>query len=148
MVQIQSVHLGELTVGEEDLFKFPKGIPGFEEVTEYVLCDVDESYSYLQAVGQAELAFIVTNPFLHFPDYEFELSEEVISELRLSEEKGVAIRCIVTWNSNPDRTTVNLLAPLVFNISDRVGKQIVLQNTSYQTKHFLSPLSQSESGES
>ncbi|OWA36180.1 flagellar assembly protein FliW [Saccharibacillus sp. O16] len=147
MVQIQSVHLGELTVGEEDLIKFPKGIPGFEEVTEYVLCDVDGTYGYLQAVTQAELAFIVTDPFIHFPDYEFELSDEIIHELNLSEDKGVAIRCIVTWNSNPTRTTINLLAPLVFNISDRQGKQIVLQNTSYQTKHFLNQPSQSESGE-
>lgn len=148
MVQIQSVHLGELTVGEEDLITFPKGIPGFEEVTEYVLCDVDDMYSYLQAVNQAELAFIVTNPFTHFPDYEFELSDELIEELSIAEEKGVAIRCIVTWNSNPARTTINLLAPLVFNVSDRLGRQIVLQNTAYQTKHFLNPSSQSESGES
>lgn len=148
MVQIQSVHLGELTVGEEDLITFPKGIPGFEEVTEYVLCDVDDTYSYLQAVDQAELAFIVTNPFNQFPDYEFELSDELIEELSIAEEKGVAIRCIVTWNSNPARTTINLLAPLVFNISDRLGRQIVLQNTAYQTKHLLNQSSQSESGES
>ncbi|WP_172255942.1 flagellar assembly protein FliW [Saccharibacillus deserti] len=146
MVQIQSVHLGELTVGEEDLITFPKGIPGFEEVTEYVLCDVDGTYSYLQAVNQAELAFIVTDPFVHFPDYEFELSDELINELGITEEKGVAVRCIVTWNSNPARTTINLLAPLVFNTSDSLGRQIVLQNTSYQTKHFLNQPSQDESG--
>ncbi|CAM3341727.1 MULTISPECIES: flagellar assembly protein FliW [Saccharibacillus] len=147
MVQIQSVHLGELTVGEEDLITFPKGIPGFEEVTEYVLCDVDGTYSYLQAVNQAELAFIVTDPFTSFPEYEFELSDDLIKELGITEEKGVAIRCIVTWNSNSARTTVNLLAPLVFNTSDRLGRQIVLQNTAYQTKHFLNQPSQSESGE-
>ncbi len=148
MIQIQSVHLGELTVGEEDLIKFPKGIPGFEEVTEYVLCDVDETYSYLQAVSAGEVAFIVTDPFLHFTDYEFQLSEELIEELQLSEEKGIAVRCIVTWNSDPSRITANLLAPLIFNISDRIGKQIVLQNTSYQTKQMLNSSTFKESGES
>lgn len=147
MVQIQSVHLGELTVGEEDLIKFPKGIPGFEEVTDYVLCDVDEDYSYLQAVNHAEIAFIVTNPFIRFEEYEFELSEDLIEELKLSEDKGIAVRCIVTWNSDPARVTANLLAPLVFNISDRLGKQIVLQNTSYQTRHSFPTSVSKEGGE-
>ncbi|OWR26860.1 flagellar assembly protein FliW [Saccharibacillus sp. O23] len=148
MVQIQTVHLGELTVSQEDIITFPKGIPGFEEVTEYILCDVDETYSYLQAVNQAELAFIVTDPFLHFQDYEFELSEELIKDLQLSEEKGIAVRCIVTWNSDPSRTTANLLAPIIFNISDRIARQIVLQNTFYQTKQKLNATSAQEGGES
>ncbi|NGZ76123.1 flagellar assembly protein FliW [Saccharibacillus alkalitolerans] len=148
MVQIQSVHLGELTVGEEDLITFPKGIPGFEEVTEYVLCDVDGTYSYLQAVNQAELAFIVTDPFLHFRDYEFELSDELMDEIQLKEEKGIAVRCIVTWNNDPARVTTNLLAPLIFNVADRLGKQVVLQNTTYKTRHFLNSSILKESGES
>lgn len=145
MVQIQSVHLGELTVGEEDLIKFPKGIPGFEEVTDYILCDVNTSYSYLQAVDQAELAFIVTDPFLHFSDYEFEIPDEIIGELGIKEDKDVAVRCIVTWNSDPNKTTVNLLAPLIFNTADRLGRQVVLQNTAYQTRESLNRPSQSES---
>lgn len=148
MVQIQSIHLGELTVGEEDFIRFPKGIPGFEGITDYILCDVDETYSYLQSVKQAEVAFIVTDPFASFPDYEFELSDELINELELTQEKGIAVRCIVTWNSDPSRISVNLLAPLVFNVSDRMGKQVVLQNTAYQTRHLLEQPPQKESGES
>ncbi|GGN93242.1 flagellar assembly protein FliW [Saccharibacillus kuerlensis] len=148
MIQIQSVQLGELTVSEEDLITFPKGIPGFEEVAEYVLCNVDETYSYLQAADQPEVAFIVTDPFLHFQDYEFKLSDELVEELQLSEEKGLAVRCIVTWNSDPARVTANLLAPLIFNVTDRIAKQVVLVNTTYQTKHPLSSSLSSESGES
>lgn len=143
MIQIQSSQLGELSVGEEHIIRFSRGILGFEEVTEYILFDIDDSFSYLQSVENAELAFIVMNPFIRFPDYEFKLSDESIAELGISSDKGIAVRCIVTWNSDPSRTTVNLLAPLVFNIEDQTARQIVLQDSVYQTRHSL-PQTESE----
>jgi len=143
MIQIQSSQLGELSVGEEHIIRFSKGILGFEEVTEYILFDIDDSFSYLQSVANSELAFIVTDPFIKFPNYEFKLSQEAIEELRISGDKGLAVRCIVTWNSDPSRTTINLLAPLVFNIEDQTARQIVLQDSTYQTRHSL-PSTESE----
>ena len=33
--------------------------------------------------------------------------------------------------------SANLKAPLVFNLSNRLGKQVVLKDPQYQTKHFI-----------
>ncbi|MNI40748.1 Flagellar assembly factor FliW [compost metagenome] len=55
----------------------------------------------------------------------------------MKEKEQVSVRCIVTWHSDRLKVSVNLLAPLIFNTVDRKGKQIVLQNTTYTTKHPL-----------
>jgi flagellar assembly factor FliW len=37
--------------------------------------------------------------------------------------------------SNPQNMTANLKAPLVFNLKNRRGKQLILNNPAYTTRH-------------
>ncbi|MFM9279938.1 flagellar assembly protein FliW [Paenibacillus jiagnxiensis] len=122
---------------KSDIFHFPKGLPGFEELHEFYLQEHNEIFSLLSAVDQPAVSFITVNPFDFHADYEFELSGEITEELSIQDESQVAVRCIVTWHSQRSLTTVNLLAPIIFNTEKHAGKQIILQNTSYTTKHPL-----------
>ncbi|MEJ9165040.1 flagellar assembly protein FliW, partial [Paenibacillus graminis] len=97
----------------------------------------NDIFSLLSAVDQPEVTFITVNPFDFVPDYEFVLPQDTIQELGMKEKEQVSVRCIVTWHSDRLKVSVNLLAPLIFNTVDRKGKQIVLQNTTYTTKHPL-----------
>ncbi|QQZ62216.1 flagellar assembly protein FliW [Paenibacillus sonchi] len=116
---------------------FSKGLPGFEQLKEFSLKEHNDIFSLLSAADQPEVTFITVNPFDFVPDYEFILPEDTIYELGVKDEKQVSVRCIVTWHSDRSKVSVNLLAPLIFNTVDRKGKQIVLQNTTYTTKHPL-----------
>ncbi len=118
-------------------FLFPKGLPGFEQLKEFSLKEHNDIFSLLSAVDQPEVTFITVNPFDFVPDYEFVLPQDTIQELGMKEKDQVSVRCIVTWHSDRLKVSVNLLAPLIFNTVDRKGKQIVLQNTTYTTKHPL-----------
>jgi flagellar assembly factor FliW len=44
---------------------------------------------------------------------------------------------IVTIPMDPKKMSANLKAPLVFNLNNKLGKQIILKDTQYQTKHFI-----------
>lgn len=124
----------EITV--EQIFRFEKGIPGFEDENEFALLPMEDSpFFYLQSLKQESLSFLLTDPFIFFPDYEFELGAGDADELDIKEE--VFVRCIVTLQEQVEQSTMNILAPLVFNPSNRKGKQIVLHNSAYQTRYPL-----------
>ncbi|MGG4204037.1 flagellar assembly protein FliW [Paenibacillus jamilae] len=118
-------------------YVFPKGIPGFEQLREFQLQEHNELFSLFSAVEQPATIFITVNPFDFFEDYEFELSDDALEDIGITSQEQISVRCICTWNSDQSKTTVNLLAPLIFNIEQQTGKQIVLQNTKYTIKHPL-----------
>lgn len=121
----------------EAIYSFPKGLPGFEQLKEFRLQEHNQLFSLLSAVDLPAITFITVNPFDFIPHYEFVLSDDTILDLEVNNREQVSVRCIVTWHSDRLQTTVNLLAPLIFNTENQKGKQIVLQNTSYTTKHSL-----------
>lgn len=121
----------------KETYTFHKGIPGFEELKSFDLQQHDEVFSLFSSVEEPAAAFVTVNPFDFHPEYEFELSPENVEDLGVINPSDVAVRCIVTLHADIQNATANLLAPIVFNKQKKLGKQIVLQNTDYKTKHAL-----------
>lgn len=132
------------------VYLFPKGLPGFDQLREFSLQEHNEVFSLLSAVDQPEISFITVNPFDFITDYEFALSDDTMADIEVTNRDQVAVRCIVTWHSERMNTTINLLAPIIFNVVNCKAKQIVLQNTSYTTKHHLwiAPATGNDGGDS
>ncbi|MGG4049609.1 flagellar assembly protein FliW [Paenibacillus favisporus] len=121
---------------EEQIYQFDKGLPGFEEYRKFALLDMgEEPFSYLQSIDDMNVSFMLVNPFVFYPDYEFELSDPEAAELGIDDQ--VSVRNMVTIQEPLEQSTINLLAPLVLNPVKRTAKQIVLHQSSYQTRHLL-----------
>lgn len=122
------------------MIDFPSGIPGFDHLRKFVILQPDAArpFAFLQSVEEKNLYFIIVDPFEFFPGYEFALTEADQRFLEVSAPEDVAVYCIVTAKTSLAEATMNLLAPVVINVSKRIGKQIVLHGTGYQTKHPLS----------
>lgn len=138
-MKIHSYSLGEIEIGKEAIIRFKTGLPGFEQLKRFVLLDLEEEapFKCLQSVDEEDAAFVVVNPFLFYPDYEFQLPSTVQEELEITREEDVEVWCIVTIHCSVEETTLNLLAPVILNKIGRWGKQIVLHDTVYRTKHKL-----------
>lgn len=134
---IETLTWGSLDVAENHLYHFAKGILGFDEETEFALIDNEGLFVYLQSVKEKGLAFLLADPFAFYPDYEFELPEGDTTELKLGSQ--VMVYCVITLKEQIEQSTINLLAPIVLNPDQRLGKQVVLHQTSYHTKHTLWP---------
>ncbi|MEW4372169.1 flagellar assembly protein FliW [Paenibacillus kandeliae] len=132
-----SISPDHTTTLEESNYHFAKGIPGFPELNQYTVIPQYESFSLLQAADNPRISFIMVDPFVFFPQYEFELPQDVQEELEINDEQHVAVRCIVTWHTQSEKITMNLAAPIIFNVEQQQAKQIILQNTPYTTKHPL-----------
>ena len=133
---IETLSWGKLEVNEEQLYHFSKGTPGFDEETDFALIEMAESpFWYLQSVKNEGLSFLLGDPFIFYPSYEFELLDDEAEELRIG--SNVVVRCIITLKEQVEQSTINLLAPIVLNPDGKAGKQIVLHRTPYHTKHSL-----------
>ncbi|WP_433747808.1 flagellar assembly protein FliW [Paenibacillus amylolyticus] len=136
VILIRTSMLGEIDVPLEDVYHFEKGLPGFERETDFALIPWEGTpFSYLQSINESEISFLIVSPFEFKTDYSFELSNEDKDELKL--EDKVAVYAIVTIQSETVKSTMNLLAPLVMNPVTLKGKQVVLHQSGYETRHRI-----------
>lgn len=135
---ISRIH-GELEYEEKDIITFKKGIPGFEEFKKYILTDLKdcEPFKLLQSLDRDEVGIIVVSPYEFYKEYEVNLKDEVINSLNIKSPEEVFIINTVTLNSNIEKITTNLQGPIIINISNNLGEQIVIDNSKYKVKEPL-----------
>ena len=138
-MMIHTSRFGEIEVDEGSIITFDQGIPGFEEMKRYVLiCDDNRlPFAFLQSVEDGNLAFVLTDPFAFYPDYAFDLPEDVREQLSITKEQEVSVWSIVSVRENILESTINLLAPIVINNTTKLAQQAVLHGSVYQTRHPL-----------
>lgn len=137
---IESTRFGEVEVEEEQLFNFPLGIPGFPDEKTFAFIPYEAGpFSFIQSATEANLTFLLVDPFAFFKDYEFVLEDEVVKELDLSQENPPKVFLIATVKEKLADMTVNLLAPLVINGHDHTGRQVILDKPEYSIRHKLFP---------
>lgn len=137
-MKIETKFLGEVDIVEEDIYTFENGLPGFEDLTKFVLIplDADLPLAILQSTEQAQVGFITAYPFAFKADYAFDLSEEDKQALHIETEDEVVPYAIVTVQEPFEDSTMNLLAPVVINVAKKYGKQVVLTDNKKYSLHF------------
>lgn len=120
---------------EQQIFCFTNGIPGFEKKREFIFVSIspDMSMQLMKTVDE-EVTLLVVNPFLFYPEYEWELPESSRLELQIESEHDVEIWSVVTVPEDPHYSTLNLLAPIVLNVNKRLGKQLILHDQPYSSR--------------
>jgi len=142
MKKVSTVKFGEIEVDEEKIVHFENGIPAFEEEHEFIIIPYEEEspYYFMQSLKTPELVFIMTVPFMFFPEYAIEIDDATVEELSIKNQDDVTLYSLVTVpNGSVRYMTTNLLAPIVLNTENMKAKQLVLDKTNYTTKHRLFP---------
>ena len=140
MKKINTVRFGELEIDEEKIVRCEEGLPAFEDEHEFALLpyESDSPYTFLQSVNTPELAFMMGVPFVFFPDYEFQLEDEVARKLGIKTAEDVLIYVLITIPGGEIKNmTANLVAPIVISKRTFLAKQVVLEKSKYTTKHRL-----------
>lgn len=141
MITLETKYQGEISINEADVITFEKGIPGFSDETSFVLLPFAEESPFfiMQSVHTVGLAFIVTDPFTFYQNYDFQLEDQVVNQLKIESENDVSVFVILTVADPFVKTTANLQAPIVINVNTKLGKQVILADERYTTKHPLMP---------
>ncbi len=124
---------------EKDIIDFNKGLPGFEDLKKFILFPVEdnEMFSVLHSVENVEVGFVVVSPFNVLKDYEIKLDDETIKKMKIKKPEDVLVVNTLTLSSKIEDITVNLRAPIIINIKDKTGAQLILSNESYLVKYPL-----------
>lgn len=135
---IETKLLGEVEINESEILTFEQGLLGLPEYKNYILLslDVDLPLALLQSTEEASIGFVVAFPYAFKKDFEFDLSEEDIQNLKIASPEDAITYAIVTLKETFKNSTINLLAPLVINTKTKLAKQIVLQDNSQYSLQF------------
>lgn len=138
MIFKSKIH-GEIKYTEKDIITFNRGLLGFEELKKYFLVDLEgiEPFKLLHSLENEDVGMIVISPYDFFQDYEIELTEETVENLDIKSPEEVKIINTVTLNSDPKKITTNLQGPIIINISNNLGEQIIIDNSKYKIKEPL-----------
>jgi len=140
LIKLNTTNFGEIEIDKEKIFSFPDGLLGFEEDREFVIInneDPEIPFQWLQSLRNPDLAFVIINPFLVYPNYDIRISKAVRDKLKIEDEKDVAIYSIVVVPEDMEKMTANLLGPIILNIDKKLGKQVILDDDRYSTKHYI-----------
>jgi len=141
MQEIETREFGQIEIKDDDIIEFPKGLPGFPEEDEFVLLPLNDQSPFIimQSVNEPGLAFVTVEPSTILDGYDFELADSTQDMLQLESHEDVGVLLIATIKGDIDDITVNLAAPVVFNINERLGRQIILDDDNYPVKYRLEP---------
>ncbi len=139
-IKINTTKFGEVTVDKNSVFTFVLPIIGFNDLKEYTIIDYkpDSPFKWLQSMEDMDLAFPVTLCSFFGIDYQFNIPDEEAQKLGIESADDVFVCNIANIpSSNPQGATINMLAPIVINLSNKKAMQIVLKNTDFQIRYKL-----------
>ncbi|MDD4588620.1 MAG: flagellar assembly protein FliW [Heliobacteriaceae bacterium] len=168
---IETTRFGEIDVPEEVVLQFPFGLPGFLAEKTFAFLPyvppgkpsspavgtkagekapldrlVQQAFAFLQSVNNPDLAFLLANPYVFFPDYQAELVAAEVGEIGITPENIGELWTIVSVPPRREEISANLLAPVVINWPQRKAMQIVLEKSPYTTRHRLFPRQAAKAG--
>jgi len=143
-MRLNTVRFGEIDIADEKIIKFPEGIPGLEQLTRFALISNEETepFNWFQAMDEPEIALVVIDPNILFPNYYVNLSPEVIEELKLDEGDDTLILTVAVVPREFKNMTTNLVSPIVINATKNLGKQVIMQTSEYLIKQPIYDLLQ------
>jgi flagellar assembly factor FliW len=137
-MRIETKFKDVIEIEETNILIFEQGLPGFLDEKQFVLLPIEGiELSLLQSLQTSQLAFVTTDPFQFYKQYDFELSTADLEFLELKDEKDVNVQVIITVADPYEKSTANLQAPVIINTKNNKCKQIILSDSKYRTKHLL-----------
>lgn len=135
---INTARFGEIEIEESRIFDFVLPVIGFNDVTKFIILEPNQSnlFRWLQSVEDPSLAFPIISVASLDYDYSVDLSDSVINSLGITNPESLLVMNITSIpQDNPRGTTINLLAPLIFNLDNQKAGQVVLSGSGYDISY-------------
>lgn len=119
--------IGQQRISTDKIIHFPRGLVGFESMHEFALLQIQEDSPFLvlQSVDEPRLGLLVTNPYAFLKEYEIRIGDAEQAILKVADPQDLTVLVTVSIPAgHPDKTTLNLSGPVIFNHSARIGMQV------------------------
>lgn len=125
--KLATEQFGEILIEERHIFTFPDGLLGFEDLRQFIIVrdERTEPVRWLLSVEHPELSFPVISPFFLVADYS--PGKEYCDFQRYT---PLAILTLGAGGA-----TANLKAPVILDVRQQRGMQIIIPSDKYSTAH-------------
>lgn len=131
-VLVASRLFGPLSIQPDAFITFPDGLPGFAGEQRFILLPAaPEGVFWLQSVEDGSVAFLMVDPFPVFPGYSVELPDDDAA----TDPPPLVLSIVTLPREDDDSCTANLQAPVLLDLGQRVGRQVILADSGYGARH-------------
>ena len=137
-MKITTTRFGAVTIEDADVLTFVDGLIGMEDCRRWVLlADAQNTaLGWLQSLDRPDVALGVVSPRRFVPEYQVRVARREIQPLGLQNPSEAQILAIVSHSDSG--LALNLKAPLVIHVAERLGRQIVARD-DHAIQHRLQP---------
>jgi flagellar assembly factor FliW len=128
-----------LEVHEDQIIRFPRGLIGLANETEFVLLEREQSprIAWLQSLKDPDLALPVVSSHDLAEEYpDVPLDGGAVGAELPSAEADTAVMVVLTCQHGMP-PTVNLMSPIVVDADRRVGQQVILRGSRFASRELL-----------
>ena len=137
-MKLNTARFGEIEIEENRIFNFVMPIIGFDMLHKFIILDPkkDTLFKWLQSVEDPALAFPIISVSALNLDYTIDLPDNIVETLDIKNVESLLVMNITSIpQDNPKGTTINLLAPLIFNLDNQNAAQVVLSGSGYDISY-------------
>ena len=139
-MKLNTARFGEIEIEENRVFNFVMPIIGFDMLHKFIILDPnkDTLFKWLQSIEDPALAFPIISVSTLNLDYTIDLPDNIVETLDIKNVESLLVMNITSIpQDNPKGTTINLLAPLIFNLDNQNAAQIVLSGSGYDISYSM-----------
>jgi flagellar assembly factor FliW len=132
VITVDLPRFGSCTYNESDIFVFPWGMPGFEDLRSFIIIQLEtqDQIHWLQSLEDTSIALPMGDPWVFFPDYDPKMPAFAQFSLGLEKPEDFTILAIMVGTGGGP-TFMNLMAPIVLNLKSRIARQVPLETSRY-----------------
>jgi flagellar assembly factor FliW len=125
---------GEIEIADDKIITLEKGMIGFPDLNHFALifdqdkAQKESSIMWLQSMDDTDIAFPVMRPHAVKEDYTPNVNHEIVAPLGELTEENTYFLVTVTVPKKVEDFSVNLKAPIVINIDNNKGVQLIVED--------------------
>ncbi len=140
-MDLNTVRFGQIQIDDESILTFDNGIYGFEDLKKFAIinCTETEPIFWLQSVEDGDVSLPIIDPFIIKEDYVIDVDDKELMSIGTEKEEDIIVYNVVVLPEDITKITINLVAPIIINISNNKAKQVILgleQDTSVKYPAF------------
>lgn len=138
-MRVETRIFGTVDIAEDKIIRFPGGIVGFPDLTDFALVHDEENgpsggIRWMQSLQETNFAMPVIDPLAVVSDYNPTVEDELLKGIGALKEENTLVLVTITVPKEIKDMTVNLQAPFIINADTRMAAQVIVDPDKYPVR--------------
>lgn len=138
-MKVETRIFGTVDIAEDKIIRFPRGIVGFPDLTDFALVHDEENgpsggIRWMQSLQETNFAMPVMDPLAVASDYNPSVDDELLKGLGEFKDENTLVLVTITVPKDIKQMSVNLQAPFVINADTRMAAQVIVDSDKYPVR--------------